>query len=346
MKKSSKFFVLASVCFLLFAGGLFAGGAKEAAADGQWKPTKPITIIVPWGAGGSTDQITRVTAGELEQYLGQRVVIVNQPGASGSVGSKNALDAVKDGYTWTAGAAADLATYQVQGMLDTNLQKDWDIFLTVANISIIGVNADAPYKTFDDLLADFKAKPGQVGVATAGQSSAGHIAIELIRSYTGIEYKHVTYDGGNPAVTAVVAGEVLVTPQLAVEQVDMIRGGKIRPLAVLADNDLTLKGYSGAIPSIKKWIPDFKTGLNYFGIFIPKGVPKEVSATLEKIWNEKIVNSQKIKDYADDRAAIFGPIAGEAAQKAAFSYYQPVAWLYYEAGKAKVSPDTVGIPKP
>jgi tripartite-type tricarboxylate transporter receptor subunit TctC len=346
--KKTRFLFAALLCLFMLAGGLFAGGAKEEAADGLWKPTKPITVIVPWGAGGSTDQITRVTAGELEQYLGQRIVIVNQPGASGSVGSKNALDAVKDGYTWTAGAAADLATYQVQGMLDTNLQKDWDIFLTVANIAIIGVNAEkAPYKTFDALLADFKAKPGQIGVATAGQSSAGHIAVELIRKYTGIEYKHVTYDGGNPAVTAVVAGEVLVTPQLAVEQVDMIRGGKIRPLAVLADADLTLKGYSGgAIPSIKKWIPNFQTGLNYFGIFIPKGVPKEVSATLDKIWKEKIVNSQKIKDYADDRAAIFGPLSGEEAQKMAFSYYQPVAWLYYEAGKAKVSPDTVGIPRP
>jgi tripartite-type tricarboxylate transporter receptor subunit TctC len=345
--KKARFLFTALLCFFLLTGGLFAGGAKEEAADGLWKPTKPITVIVPWGAGGSTDQITRVTAGELEQHLGQRIVIVNQPGASGSVGSKNALEAVKDGYTWTAGSVADLATYQVQGMLDTNVQKDWDIFLTVANITLIGVNVDSPYKTFVDLLTDFKAKPGQIGVATAGQSSAGHIAIELVRKYAGIEYKHVTYDGGNPAVTAVVAGEVLVTPQLASEQVDMIRGGKIRPLAALTDNDIVLKGYSGGpIPSIKKWVPDFKPSLNYFGIFVPKGVPQEVITTLDKIWQEKIVNSQKIKDYAEDRAAIFGPLSGEAAQKLAFSYYQPVAWLYYDAGKAKVSPDTVGIPRP
>src|SRR5688572_33470275 len=74
----------------------------------NWKPSRPVTIIVPWAAGGSTDQVTRITAAELEKHLGQKVVIVNQPGASGSIGTKNALEAPKDGLTWTAGAAQDL----------------------------------------------------------------------------------------------------------------------------------------------------------------------------------------------------------------------------------------------
>lgn len=314
-------------------------------AQATWKPNKPITIIVPWGAGGSTDQITRITAAELETALGQKIVIVNQPGASGSVGTKNALDAKKDGYTWTAGAAADLATYKVQGMLDTDIRTDWHIFLSVANVSIVGVNANTPYKTIDELLAAFKAKPGQIAVATAGQSSAGHIGIEMIRKFTGIEYKHVTYDGGNPAVIATVSGEAQVTTQLAVEQADMIRGKKIRPLAVLSDKPLYLEGY-GEIAPITNWIKDFKSGPNYFGIFIPKGVPQEVIDTVSALWEKIVFNSQKIKEYARSRGALFAPSYGQTAQDRAFSYYQPVAWLYYEAGKAKVSPDTVGIPKP
>jgi hypothetical protein len=101
-----------------------------AASAQQWKPTKPITIIVPWAAGGSTDQVTRVTAAEIEKALGQKVIIVNQPGASGSIGTKNALEAQKDGYTWTAGAAQDLGTYAVLGMLDTKI-GDWALFLNV-----------------------------------------------------------------------------------------------------------------------------------------------------------------------------------------------------------------------
>src|SRR3954451_2483313 len=89
----------------------------SAAASAQWKPTHPITLIVPWAAGGSTDQVTRVTAAEIEKALGQTIVIVNQPGASGAIGTKSALDAAKDGYTWTAGAAQDLGAYETLGSL-------------------------------------------------------------------------------------------------------------------------------------------------------------------------------------------------------------------------------------
>jgi tripartite-type tricarboxylate transporter receptor subunit TctC len=344
MRRLCGFFLALGIMGFVTAGNLFAAAAQDTAGGG-WKPNKPIHIIVPWGAGGSTDQITRVTAAELEKALGIRIVIDNQPGASGTTGTKNCMDAVKDGYTWTAGAAVDLATYQTNGMLQTNIKNDWDIFLTIGNVGVIGVNADSKYQTFDQLLADFKANPGQIGVATAGQTSSGHVNIEMIRKYTGIEYKHVTYDGGNPAVTAVVAGEVLVTPQLAVEQANMIRGGKIRPLAVLAESDLDLDGY-GKIPSVKQWIPGFKLGPNYFGIFIPKGVPQEVIDTLNRIWTEKIVTSQEIQKYAKENGAVFAPSSGATAQNKAYEFYQPVAWLYYEAGKAVVSPDTVGIPRP
>src|SRR5688500_14413962 len=96
-------------------------------AFAQWKPAKPVTIVVPWAAGGSTDQVTRVAAAEIEKYLGQKVVIVNQPGASGSIGIKNAMEAPKDGYTWAAGATKDLGTYKVLGMLDTSAH-DWHMY--------------------------------------------------------------------------------------------------------------------------------------------------------------------------------------------------------------------------
>ncbi len=344
MKKGMKAFLFLAALLVLVAAGLSAGGKTEA-ASGKWKPSKPITVIVPWGAGGSTDQVTRVTAGELEPYLGQKIVIVNQPGASGSVGTKTVMDSPKDGYTWASGASVDVAVYKTLGMLDTDIRKDWDIYLSVANVALFAVNPNTPYKTFDDLLAAYKAKPGQIPTATAGQSSAGHIAMEILRKYTGIEYKHVTYDGGNPAVIATVAGETEVVPQLAVEEADMVRGGKLRALAVLSEKPLNLRGY-GEVPAITNWLKDFKTGPNYFGIYLPKGVPQEVVATMNQAWEDVVMKSQKLKDYALDRGAIFDPRYGEDAQKATFTYYQPVAWLYYEAGKAKVSPDTLGIPKP
>ena len=337
MKQFTRGLIVAVVLLCVMTAGVYA--------QATWKPNKPITVIVPWGAGGSTDQITRITAGELEATLGTKLVIVNQPGASGSVGTKSALDAPRDGYTWAAGAAADLATYPVLGFLDTDIRKDWEIYLSIANVGVISVNASTPYKTFDELIAAMKAKPGQMTVATAGLSSAGHISIELIKKYTGIDYKHITYDGGNPAVIATVSGETQITTQLAVEQADMIRGKRLRPLAVLSDKPLFLEGY-GQIAPITNWIKDFKAGPNYFGIFIPKGVPQEVIDTVNKAWETTISKSKKIQEYSVARGAVFAPSFGQKAQDNAFAYYQPVAWLYYEAGKAKVSPDKVGIPKP
>ena len=229
---------------------LAAGLALAAGAQAQWQPSKPITIIVPWSAGGSTDQVTRVTAGELEKALGQKVVIVNQPGASGSIGTKNAWEAPRDGYTWTAGAAQDLGVYRALGMLDTNL-SDWHLFLSVANVAVIGVNAASPYKSVGDLIAAMKASPGKISVATAGVTSAGHNAMEAVARATGVTYRHVTYDGGNPAVVATVAGETEVTTQLAVEQAEMIRAKRIRPLATVSDKSIDIEGY-GTIEPITK----------------------------------------------------------------------------------------------
>jgi tripartite-type tricarboxylate transporter receptor subunit TctC len=321
--------------------GLALAGAAHAQ---QWKPTKPINLIVPWAAGGSTDQVTRVTAAELEKVLGQKIVIVNQPGASGSIGTKNAWEAPRDGYTWAAGAAQDLGAYQSLGMLDVPV-KDWHLFLNVANIQVIGVGAATPYQNVGQLLDAMKAKPGEIKVATAGVTSAGHNAMEAIARATGVKYRHVTYDGGNPAVVATVSGETDLTTQLAVEQAEMIRGKRIRPLATVSDQPLEIEGF-GVIEPITKALPGFKMPANYFGIFVPKGVPDEVVKTLESIWAEHIVKSDALKKYAANRGALFAPAAGAAAQTAVFPAIQANVWLLHAGGKTKVSPDTLGIPKP
>jgi tripartite-type tricarboxylate transporter receptor subunit TctC len=331
-----------SKLILLSAFAAAVAAPLPAAAD--WKPSRPVNLIVPWAAGGSTDQITRLTAAQLEPLLGQTIVIVNQAGASGALGTRSALDAPKDGYTWTAGAAQDLGVYETLGLLKTRI-TDWHLFTNVANIQVLSVGDKTPYRSVKDLLDAMKAKPGQISVGTAGVTSGGHNAIEAIAKATGVKYRHVSYDGGAPAVVSTVAGETDVSTQLAVEQADMIRGKRLRPLAVVGDKPLELEGY-GTIPPLSDVIPGFTSPTNYFGIFIPKGVPDEVIQTLEKIWAENIKNNEALKKYAATRGALFSPLSGEAAQKAVFPAIQVNAWLMADSNKAKVSPDTVGIPRP
>lgn len=325
------------------AVGIFT--VQTVSAENSWKPEKPINLVVPWGAGGATDGVSRQTAMVLEGLLGQKIVIVNQPGASGSVGTKNVLDKPKQGLYWTAGAVKDLGVYKVQGLLDTTLD-DWHLFLNFAIPNVVAVNADTPYKDFGELLEAFKANPGKIKVATAGVNSAGHTAIEMIKSYTDIDYKHVSYEGGNPAVIATVAGECEVVPQLAKEEVDMLKAGKLRALAVLADAPLSIEGYDQEIPSIKQWIPDFVTAPIYFGIFVPKGVPDEAVATLTEIWNKSLVNDEGLKKFAAQNAMIFDPAAGDTAMQKAFPMVQLDAWLKFDSGDAVVDPSTIGIPRP
>jgi tripartite-type tricarboxylate transporter receptor subunit TctC len=309
-----------------------------------WKPEKPITLIVPWAAGGSTDQVSRVAAAEIEKALNQKVVVVNQPGASGSIGTKNVLGAAPDGYTWAAGAAKDLGTYAVSGMLDTKI-ADWRLYLSVINVSVLSVNNDSAYKTPQDVVAAMKAKPGQVSVGSAGINSSGHTAIEAFTKALGVTYKHVAYDGGNPAVISTVSGETEVSTQLAVEQASMIRGKRLRPLAVLSDRPLELEGF-GTIPPITSTIQGYKPDANYFGIFVPKNVPAPVLATLDAVWKDVVMKSEGLKKYATANGAIAAPLYGDEALKAAMPAIQSTAWSLHGGGKSKVAPDTVGIPKP
>jgi tripartite-type tricarboxylate transporter receptor subunit TctC len=310
-----------------------------------WKPDRPITLVVPWAAGGSTDQMARIVAAEIEPELGQKVVVVNQPGASGSVGTKGVLEGAKDGYTWAAGAAVDVGGYKVLGLLDSEL-KDWNMFFAVANVNTISANPNAPFKDFGQLLEAMKTNGRNVPVATAGLSSAGHNFMESVRKAApGTEYRHVTYDGGNPAVLATVAGETQAAAQLLVEMSEMIKAKRLVPLAVQADKPVMLEGY-GEIPPVTKWLPNMPAPLNYFGIWAPKGTPEPIVQTMDMIWKNKIANSEALKKYAASRAALFTPISGQQAQDEAMKMTRQTVWLYFDAGKAKVSPETIGIPRP
>jgi tripartite-type tricarboxylate transporter receptor subunit TctC len=310
-------------------------------AQGGWRPDRPVTLIVPWAAGGSTDQMARIVAVELEEAFGQRFVVVNQPGASGSIGTRNALQAAKDGYTWAAGAAVDVGCYKVNGLLDTML-SDWHLFFTVANVNTVSVNPASGYRDFGQFLQALQSRR-DIAVATAGVSSAGRNMMETIKQASpNVNYRHATYDGGNPAVLAAVAGEVPAVAQLLVEMAEMIRGRRLIPLAVQAEQPITLQGF-GEIPSVRRWLPNMPAPLNYFGIWAPKGVPENVLAAMTQVWDTKVKTSQRLQDYATSRAAVFAPLHGQAAHDAAWVMVRQTAWLYFDAGTARVSPDTLGI---
>ena len=323
------------------AAAALACPAAVRAQSYAWRPDRPVTIIVPWAAGGSTDQMARLVAAEMEAAIGGRFVVVNQPGASGSIGTKNALEQPRDGLTWAAGAAVDVGCYKTLGLLDTAL-SDWHLFFAVANVNTICANPSSGFRDFGTFLEALRARGGSIAISTAGVSSAGHNFMEAIRAATSIQYRHATYDGGNPATIAVVSGEVPVGSMLMVEAAEMIKARRLVPLAVQSERPVTLAGF-GEIPSVQRWLPSVPAPLNYFGIWVPKGVPQPVVDTVSQVWRERIADSRRLKDYADQRAALFTPLHGQEAHDEAWKMVRQTAWLYFDGGKARVSPDTLGI---
>ncbi|MBX2885198.1 MAG: tripartite tricarboxylate transporter substrate binding protein [Granulosicoccus sp.] len=311
----------------------------------EWKPDKPINIIVPWSAGGSTDQVTRVVAPLLEEGLGTKIVIVNQPGASGSIGTKAALDAPRDGYTWTANAIANNATYSITGLIENTSIEDYEIYLHVANVPVISVNADAPYADFGALLEAMQGT--DVTVGTAGVNSSGGMALAAIKQEVSTDFgaRMVTYDGGNPAVLAAASGEVIATTQLATEQTEMIRAGKLRALAVMSDQPLVVEGID-PIPPITNWLADMPIAADYFGVFIPAGAPQEVYDTVEKVWQDKVMDSSELKEYASGRGAVFAPSFGEKALSVAMPVVISEACARVIRGEAVLDPSEIGIDCP
>lgn len=330
---------------LVLAGGVSALLLSSSLVAAQeWKPDRPINLIVPWGAGGSTDQVTRVTAPILAEALGVDVVVVNQPGASGAIGTQEVLNAPRDGYTWTANAIANNATYSVTGLLENTDIDDWHIYLSVANVPVVSVPTDSQFADFGQLLEAFQSDGGRgITVATAGVTSSGGTAIAALSDAAGgFDYNMVTYDGGGPAAIATASGEAMVTTQLAVEQTELIRGGRLKALAVLSNQPLVLDGVD-PIPPITDWLPDMELAPDYFGIFVPAGVPDEVITTLDAIWADQVMNSEAVKTYAETFGAVFAPSYGAEARALAMPVVILEACSSVARGEAVNDPSTIGI---
>jgi len=303
---------------------------SAAVVSAEWQPQRPITLIVPWAAGGATDQTCRTLAGEMEKVLGQKIPVVNQPGGSGSIGMKNAFEAKHDGYTWTGNADGSVITYQVLDLLPNISHRDWIHYYAMLTAPVICVPAESKIKTVDDLVAEFKARPGEVKVATAGVGKA-----------TGIEYRHIPYKGGYPAVVSTVKGETEVVMQLSMEVADMLRAGKLRALANMSTQVLVIDGY-GEVPPVMQFIPNHAPLQYLFGLYIPKDVPPEVVAAINKAFDAAAA-SDSIKRLAKDKASAVVNYKGDEALKLSETTGNNVNCILKDIGIAKKDPADFGF---
>jgi tripartite-type tricarboxylate transporter receptor subunit TctC len=266
MKARSTVFALAAV---------FAG-ISTAAAQGY--PSRPITMVVPFSAGGPVDTIARILGVPMGKALGQTIVVESVVGAAGTLGVGRVARAAPDGYTLSIG---HWGTHVINGAvyaLQYDLLRDLEPLAMIAsNPLMIVTNASVPAKDLKELIAWLKANPGKASAGTAGSGSATHIGGIYFQNATGTRFELVPYKGTGPAMLDLVGGRIELMIDQASNSIPQVRGGKIRAYAVTAKTRLAA---APDVPTVDEaGLPGLHVSV-WYGIWAPRGTPRDVVAKL------------------------------------------------------------------
>jgi tripartite-type tricarboxylate transporter receptor subunit TctC len=306
---------------LRLASGLAAAPFVAERASAQSYPTRSVRVIVAYAPGGVTDVLTRLIVGKVGEQLGRQFYVENIPGGSGNIGMGQAARAAPDGYT-LLGAFAALAINPILfEKTPFDPVKDFEpISLAATSTTILVVNPALPAKSVGELVALIRANPGKYSYSSAGIGTQSHLAGEQFRLSLGLDIVHVPFNGGSPAVAAVVAGHTPVgfaTPTAAAPQVE---DGKVRGLAV------TSKQRSRALPGVATMTeaghPDIE-GDSWVGFVAPAGTPKDVVTLL----NREIVKAIAQPDTRDKLTALgYDPVGSTPEELGAQIKSDIVTW--------------------
>ena len=280
---------------LVLAAIIAAAGVTSAAA--QTFPTRTITMVVPFAAGGPTDTIARIVAEGMRQSLGQTVIIENTTGAAGSLGVGRVARAAPDGYTIGIGHWSTHVVNAAVYPLQYDVLNDFAPISLVANNPQVIVSKNAvPAKDLKELIAWIKASGDKVTQGTAGAGSASHIAGIYFQKLTGTTFRFMPYRGAGPVMQDMLAGNIDLNFDQAANSLPQVRAGQIRAYAVTAKTRLAA---APDIPTVDEaGVPGFYIAV-WHGLWAPKGTPKEVMAKLIEATRAALANPLVQKRLAD-----------------------------------------------
>jgi tripartite-type tricarboxylate transporter receptor subunit TctC len=271
---------------------LLAGSASLAVQAQSW-PAKPVKIVVPFAAGGTSDVLARLIAEKLQVAIGQTVLVENKAGAGGVIGADAVAKSAPDGYTLLLGTIASHAINPaLQPKMPYDAAKDFESVNLLGSISnVLLVGAEQPYKTVADVIAAAKAKPGSIAFASAGQGSSQHMSGETFKLLAGAALTHVPYKGSAPAIQDVIGGQIPMSFETVTVALPHVKAGKVRALAV------TSARRSGAMPDVptlqEAGIAGFDVS-SWQALYAPGGTPREIVARLNAEV-EKIIAMPDVK---------------------------------------------------
>lgn len=296
---------------LVLQGVALAAAMTATGAMAQAWPSRPITLIVPFAAGGTTDVLARALGERLQQSLGQPVVIESKPGAGATIGADFVAKAKPDGYTLLVGAVHHTIATSVYKKLPYDFQKDLAPITTIAMVpNVLVVNANTPAKNVNELVALLKAEPAKANYGSNGNGTAQHLIGTQFQNNTGTKITHIAYKGSGPLATDLLGGQVLMSFDTITPVLPHIKAGKLRPLAV------TTATRSPALPDVPTLDEAGLKGFNigtWFGVLAPVATPKDIQARL----NTEMVKILKSPEFRLRMADIGADPIGDTQEQMA-----------------------------
>ncbi len=290
-------------------------------AFAQGYPTKPVKMIVPYAAGGTTDVLARIVADKLTQGLGQTVVIEYKPGAGGTIGAEAAAKSPADGYTMVMGAPGSHSTAtSLYAKLPYDPVKDFVPIVHVANVpNSIVVHPSLAVKSVPELIAYAKAHPGELTYGSAGTGATTHLTGELFALLANVKLTHIPYKGSGQAMVDLLGGQIQMMFENLPGAATQIRSGKIRGLAVTS---LRRSAAFPDLPAVSETLPGFEV-VAWFALFAPAGTPAAIVARLNAESNKALSLAEVREKIA---AAGSDPIGGTSDELARFLASDIAKW--------------------
>jgi tripartite-type tricarboxylate transporter receptor subunit TctC len=282
------------------AAALLLAAFATAASAQSWPAAKPITLVVPFPAGGTTDVLARALADKLGTALGQTVIVESKPGAGATLGADYVAKSKPDGYTLLMGAIHHTIAPAVFKKVPYDLEKDFAPVTTVALVpNVLVVNASNPAKNVADLVAQAKAKPNQLNYGSNGNGTAQHLIGTQFENLNGIGITHIPYKGSGPLTTDLIGGQVTMSFDTVTPVLPHIKAGRLKALAV------TTGKRSSALPDVptlaESGLKGFDIG-TWFGVLAPVATPKDIVARLN-LEAVKIIQSPDFRKRMDEIGA-------------------------------------------